>query len=816
MSDSDCDDNNFEFNKIWWWLAIIISSCCLLYIFIDYFMNHKSRRNPSLLMALRAIFDYVAVIVVLYAIDSSAISCSTTIDDNNYKRCQFWGSLFLFSLYVPGLYYAAIGRQLYVTLKNPFRQPSSRNIIFHFCVLLICLIVVLIVAFVGNDGKGQFEYRPAFQICFLRQQKGINAWNVCVIYIPVFGIVLGGVFATFWSIRQLRRRVLDDTFKLRWIVIKEQTSIITFYTMSYVLQGIMWLLLFQDTEEKPKHDPYFLSVFCIIAITFDGFTWMMRNYVQHKYSHQDYYTNKTNKNNKKINTISDALRKEVITFITAGLAQSATINSRKNVKRRRKRSDYNNIDDGESINGSKPSTMSEHLLKQKDVSKHTDFECKQIGNFSKIYNLRENYWILSDDEKSDVDDDDDEIKEDDNRCELATVEQVDYMATSQIKTIDGNAGNNNNGNVSNKDILSDKYYPKKIDGDFDEHVIEQYPIGSVGAEQTNVVFTDYAPVIFGYLRRNVFGVSDESYKYSILPMSDVSKVALTLIAKFSEGRSGAFFFFTKDMKFLIKTLTKSEAQLLLNTLKQYTLYMTNNRETYLSRYFGLHSIKLYSQSIYFVVNKNVFPALYRSPDETYDIKGSYVDRNTHYHVSDRKLMKDGDLHSKLILNKQQSASIYQQLDQDTQFLCSVNIMDYSLLLGVYYTKVHRRRYKSVIHINSQQQLLDIQDKNDDNNNNLINLNDYSIYDSVYVEGPGRYCIGIIDMLQKWDLNKRAERFIKGLRGKDINGVSCVPPQQYQTRFMDKMKEMGMEQDIQHQQEQQQEQQQPQNNQQYIV
>ena len=86
-----------------------------------------------------------------------------------------------------------------------------------------------------------------------------------------------------------------------------------------------------------------------------------------------------------------------------------------------------------------------------------------------------------------------------------------------------------------------------------------------------MVFTDYAPVIFSYLRRNVFGVSDGSYKRSILPENDVSKVSLDLIAKFSEGRSGAFFFYTKDMKYLIKTLQKSEAQLLLTTLKDYTI-----------------------------------------------------------------------------------------------------------------------------------------------------------------------------------------------------------------------------------------------------
>eukprot|EP01084_Bolivina_argentea_P038287 70796_1 len=61
-----------------------------------------------------------------------------------------------------------------------------------------------------------------------------------------------------------------------------------------------------------------------------------------------------------------------------------------------------------------------------------------------------------------------------------------------------------------------------------------------------------------------------------------------------------------------------------------------------------------------------------------------------------------------------------------------------------------------------------------------------------VEGAGEYGIGIIDMLQKWDMNKKTERFIKSyLRCKPKDGISCVPPKQYGMRFLNKMQEIGI-------------------------
>merc|ERR1719361_1736209 len=57
-----------------------------------------------------------------------------------------------------------------------------------------------------------------------------------------------------------------------------------------------------------------------------------------------------------------------------------------------------------------------------------------------------------------------------------------------------------------------------------------------------------------------------------------------------------------------------------------------------------------------------------------------------------------------------------------------------------------------------------------------------------IEGPGLYYMGIIDTLQIYNFKKKAESFLKTyVKRDDPNGISCVPPHQYQKRFMNYMK-----------------------------
>ena len=73
------------------------------------------------------------------------------------------------------------------------------------------------------------------------------------------------------------------------------------------------------------------------------------------------------------------------------------------------------------------------------------------------------------------------------------------------------------------------------------------------------------------------------------------------------------------------------------------------------------------------------------PDESYDLKGSTVNRSTMSPDEARghpgTVMKDMDLDKQLQLHRQLRLVLFMQLKADTDWLQSKDIMDYSLLVG---------------------------------------------------------------------------------------------------------------------------------------
>jgi hypothetical protein len=57
------------------------------------------------------------------------------------------------------------------------------------------------------------------------------------------------------------------------------------------------------------------------------------------------------------------------------------------------------------------------------------------------------------------------------------------------------------------------------------------------------------------------------------------------------GRSGSFFFFSHDKRFLIKTLTSSELKLLLEILPELSSHHKNHPESLLSKFLGVFTVK---------------------------------------------------------------------------------------------------------------------------------------------------------------------------------------------------------------------------------
>jgi hypothetical protein len=81
--------------------------------------------------------------------------------------------------------------------------------------------------------------------------------------------------------------------------------------------------------------------------------------------------------------------------------------------------------------------------------------------------------------------------------------------------------------------------------------------------QHPITFEDYAPLVFSELRHRVFGVSSADY------LESLCRLDYHMIEFISNSKSGAFFFFSHDGKYLVKTLTAREMRKLMRMLPSY-------------------------------------------------------------------------------------------------------------------------------------------------------------------------------------------------------------------------------------------------------
>ncbi|KAL8448913.1 hypothetical protein Emed_003483 [Eimeria media] len=220
-----------------------------------------------------------------------------------------------------------------------------------------------------------------------------------------------------------------------------------------------------------------------------------------------------------------------------------------------------------------------------------------------------------------------------------------------------------------------------------------------------VRFTDYAPMAFRRLRE-LFKIDKTVYIHSIGPEQVISNLLLGSLASLSElvseGKSGALFYYTADGKFIIKTVSRDAAQGLRNLLPDYFEHFTRNSESLITRFLGLHAIQHtvpckgkigaaangVKRKIYFLVMENLF----HTPvpiHRRYDLKGSTYKRSLapEFRQDSTIALKDNDLEmegEKIDVGPERASKLMSVLRADAEFLKAHGLMDYSLLVGIYY------------------------------------------------------------------------------------------------------------------------------------
>lgn len=170
-------------------------------------------------------------------------------------------------------------------------------------------------------------------------------------------------------------------------------------------------------------------------------------------------------------------------------------------------------------------------------------------------------------------------------------------------------------------------------------------------------------------------------------MSLTSKYILSELG--SPGKSGSFFYFSRDYKYIIKTIHHAEHKLLRRILREYYEHIEKYPNTLISQFYGLHRVKIpYGRKIHFVIMNNLFPP-HRDIHQTFDLKGSTIGRDFKEEDLDhnpRATLKDlnwlrRNYHFEFGPSKKYV--FIEQMKRDVALLQKLKIMDYSLLVGIH-------------------------------------------------------------------------------------------------------------------------------------
>ena len=249
---------------------------------------------------------------------------------------------------------------------------------------------------------------------------------------------------------------------------------------------------------------------------------------------------------------------------------------------------------------------------------------------------------------------------------------------------------------------------------------------------------EYAGIVFNKIRR-LYNYDKESFIQSISPQVFITEIIISNTTSieelFNTGSSGSLFYYTRDGKFILKTIDKKEYKTLKRILPKYYTHLVKYKNTFLPKFFGyyklIRKVKKKKTNFYFIIMMNVFSTK-KKIHLRFDLKGSKLGREVlkpkekiglnynnvlgKYNYALKDI--DFDFFKKEIhIDYSIRDKIIEQLKIDSQLLRELNINDYSLLLGI-----HKKKMKKKLNMTNLSE--DIKnEQNEINSINNDNLND---------------------------------------------------------------------------------------------
>lgn len=237
----------------------------------------------------------------------------------------------------------------------------------------------------------------------------------------------------------------------------------------------------------------------------------------------------------------------------------------------------------------------------------------------------------------------------------------------------------------------------------------------------------------------------------------------------SGGKSGSSFLKTLDNRYIVKELSKQELESFVAIAPFYFKYMSqsmfNTLTTAIAKIFGFYQIHIRNPTtgknfkMDFLIMENLF--YNKKTTRIFDLKGSMRNRHVQQTGKENEVLLDENMieyiyESPVFVRDHSKKLLRGSLFNDTAFLSAMDVMDYSLVIGIV-------------------------DENDEHGKS--DPNKKQLY------------VGIIDCIRTFTWDKKVENWVKGtnlIGGKKGKDPTIVTPKQYRTRFREAMERYILE------------------------
>ncbi|KAE9185850.1 hypothetical protein PF002_g26052 [Phytophthora fragariae] len=666
-------------------------------VFVTFHGVQSCQRHPNPLIYYKCVID--TLLALRFLLDPLLLQMGVYTQGDE-ESCAYLSGVTQFLYLSSDCWYFAQILDLYWSLTNPFMSVKANRRLYKMMVYSAGAFTGLFASFVPGihgfaDGNYCWTKRKTTEDPVDRDFFHLNRGSWLLFYMWMILFYLSGIAVLVFGVKRLRSG-LRDTLQSRREMLRNGALSITSYTIYWTIVFVWYALSFQtrttydkDGNLPPSHIFRAFTFALSARGAIDYFVWFMIN--SPALVRENWLKFSSDSADKQFSAqLNTALQEELIYFTIEGMTRAVQI-AEEDLIRIRDRSPTQELVLGAN------SDDEDYQRSREDPSEAATRATGPLG-------MGSSGNLLQSMQKSRM---------------LNSIQEVITSGLHRSSSAERHTRKKNSKEPDfSFDIPQDQrsmHQPPKVDRREDNpssastaatSADSRSPTPVSGTTTASIRFTPYKPQAFAELRQ-AYGIKATDFMKSFQTSTKPN---------ISEGASGAFMFFSGDKKYIVKSMAEEEARFLCEIAEKYAEYLTLNPCSLITKFYGCFKITMYDKRFYFIVMENLFDVMEEGVQihHRFDIKGSWVNRSYKrprhgakvkcrhcsmmfkYGAKKSQLqcpnvvglhepnvvLKDNDLRTRMRIGTDEGVELYEQLRDDSLFLCELGIMDYSLLLGV--------------------------------------------------------------------------------------------------------------------------------------